>query len=80
MAKELFMQAKSKLNSLLTFDPAGRNVEHYPNERLEKAMKVCVSNSLLHLKTMAMKGRCRVEMSCILHPACPSLDVTPIAH
>ncbi len=79
MAKGLFMQAKSKFNVLMTFSAAGRNLEHYPNDFLERAMKVCVTNSLLHLKLMTIKGRTRVEMNHKLHPICPSLDVVPIA-
>ena len=73
------MQAKSKFNGLLTFDAAGRNLDYYPNDFLERAIKVCVTNSLLHLKLMTMKGRARIEMAHKLHPICPTLDAVPIA-
>ncbi len=73
------MQAKDSFNALMTTEPSARCVEHYPNELLEQAMKVCVSNSLVPLRCLMMKGKCRVEISSKGTFATPLLDVVPLS-
>ena len=72
------MEAKDKLNSLMTTDANARNIEHLPNEKLEKIIKICVGNSLAPLKIQMYKGSCRIELSSKINPASPSIEVTKI--
>ena len=73
----MFMQAKTKLDSLLKTEVSARNMEFYPNDMLESMMKICINNSLVPLKALMMKGKCRIDIGC-KNPSVPTLEVTPL--